>query len=76
MTDGGVGRCGHSGRLPSSHTCFNQLDLPEYPSSEVLQRCLLSAIREGFEGFGAHPAALQSWRLAARLTVSLRAGFS
>jgi hypothetical protein len=47
-----VCRCGDSGRLPSSHTCFNQLDLPEYPSSDVLQRCLLSAIREGFEGFG------------------------
>uniref|UniRef100_A0A7S0M233 HECT-type E3 ubiquitin transferase n=1 Tax=Cryptomonas curvata TaxID=233186 RepID=A0A7S0M233_9CRYP len=47
-----IHRCGDSGRLPSSHTCFNQLDLPEYPSSDVLQRCLLSAIREGFEGFG------------------------
>jgi E3 ubiquitin-protein ligase HUWE1 len=47
-----IHRCGDSGRLPSSHTCFNQLDLPEYSSSDVLQRCLLSAIREGFEGFG------------------------
>jgi len=47
-----IHRCGDSGRLPSSHTCFNQLDLPEYPSLEVLQRCLLAAIREGFEGFG------------------------
>lgn len=39
-------------RLPSAHTCFNQLDLPEYPSEEILREKLLTAIREGSEGFG------------------------
>jgi len=39
-------------RLPSAHTCFNQLDLPEYPSEEVLRQKLLQAVRDGHEGFG------------------------
>lgn len=39
-------------RLPTAHTCFNQLDLPEYESLEVLQERLLIAIREGNKGFG------------------------
>ncbi|BFI34167.1 E3 ubiquitin-protein ligase HUWE1 [Marchantia polymorpha subsp. ruderalis] len=39
-------------RLPSAHTCFNQLDLPEYASKEQLQERLLLAIHEGSEGFG------------------------
>jgi E3 ubiquitin-protein ligase HUWE1 len=39
-------------RLCSAHTCFNQLDLPEYASKEELQERLLFAIREGSEGFG------------------------
>uniref|UniRef100_A0A7S0HI01 HECT-type E3 ubiquitin transferase n=1 Tax=Hanusia phi TaxID=3032 RepID=A0A7S0HI01_9CRYP len=47
-----IHRCGDKKRLPSSHTCFNQLDLPEYSSEEELSRYLLSAVREGFEGFG------------------------
>jgi len=38
--------------LPSSHTCFNQLDLPEYPTREMLREKLLLAITEGKEGFG------------------------
>jgi E3 ubiquitin-protein ligase HUWE1 len=38
--------------LPCAHTCFNQLDLPEYRSEEELQERLLLAIREGGEGFG------------------------
>ena len=25
-------------RLPTAHTCMNQLDLPEYPSEEILKR--------------------------------------
>nr|GEW74196.1 E3 ubiquitin-protein ligase UPL1-like [Tanacetum cinerariifolium] len=36
-------------RLPSAHTCFNQLDLPEYKSKEQLQERLLLAIHEGSE---------------------------
>ncbi|CAK0888916.1 unnamed protein product [Prorocentrum cordatum] len=39
-------------RLPSAHTCFNQLDLPEYPSEEVLREKLVQAVSEGHEGFG------------------------
>ncbi|CAI5756548.1 unnamed protein product [Candida verbasci] len=39
-------------RLPSSHTCFNQIDLPAYDSYEVLRGSLLMAITEGHEGFG------------------------
>ncbi|KAA8527075.1 hypothetical protein F0562_008696 [Nyssa sinensis] len=39
-------------RLPSAHTCFNQLDLPEYTSKDQLQERLLLAIHEASEGFG------------------------
>lgn len=39
-------------RLPSAHTCFNQLDLPEYSHKEQLQERLLLAIHEASEGFG------------------------
>ncbi|WOL02486.1 E3 ubiquitin-protein ligase [Canna indica] len=38
--------------LPSAHTCFNQLDLPEYTSKEQLQERLLLAIHEANVGFG------------------------
>lgn len=39
-------------RLPTAHTCFNQIDLPEYQSYTKLRNALLLAIREGHEGFG------------------------
>ncbi|CDH93242.1 HECT-type E3 ubiquitin transferase [Caenorhabditis elegans] len=39
-------------RLPAAHTCFNQLDLPQYESYEKLRQSLLLAIRECTEGFG------------------------
>jgi len=38
-------------RLPSGHTCFNQLDLPEYPAKEIMHERLLTAIKET-KGFG------------------------
>eukprot|EP00927_Polykrikos_kofoidii_P059302 TRINITY_DN54492_c0_g1_i1.p1 TRINITY_DN54492_c0_g1~~TRINITY_DN54492_c0_g1_i1.p1 ORF type:complete len:1400 (-),score=242.58 TRINITY_DN54492_c0_g1_i1:173-4372(-) len=38
-------------RLPTAHTCFNLLMLPEYEDHEKLQRLLVSAI-ENAEGFG------------------------
>lgn len=38
--------------LPTAHTCFNQLDLPQYQSEEILKEKLLIAIKEGSEGFG------------------------
>ena len=43
---------GGSTRLCSAHTCFNQLDLPEYSSAEELKERLLTAIHEGGTGFG------------------------
>ncbi|KAK9246420.1 hypothetical protein V1506DRAFT_457070 [Lipomyces tetrasporus] len=43
---------GHKDRLPSSHTCFNQLDMPEYESYDALRNAVLLAITEGREGFG------------------------
>lgn len=43
---------GDTDRLPTAHTCFNQLDLPEYENKEILKERLLMAIREGTEGFG------------------------
>ncbi|KAI8788064.1 apoptosis-resistant E3 ubiquitin protein ligase 1 [Biomphalaria glabrata] len=38
--------------LPSSHTCFNQLCLPDYDTMETFHRMLLIAINEGNQGFG------------------------
>ncbi|KAG8879106.1 hypothetical protein FRB97_002021 [Tulasnella sp. 331] len=43
---------GELDRLPSAHTCFNQIDLPQYTSYEKLRIQLLLAINEGGEGFG------------------------
>jgi E3 ubiquitin-protein ligase HUWE1 len=39
-------------RLPSAHTCFNQLDLPAYESYDQLKNALLIAIKECNTGFG------------------------
>uniref|UniRef100_A0A1B6DRZ8 HECT-type E3 ubiquitin transferase n=1 Tax=Clastoptera arizonana TaxID=38151 RepID=A0A1B6DRZ8_9HEMI len=39
-------------RLPSAHTCFNQLDLPVYETYTKLRNNLLKAIHECSEGFG------------------------
>jgi len=39
------------GSLPVSHTCFNNLVLPDAKSYQELERVLLIAIREGSEGF-------------------------
>ncbi|KAI5951781.1 TOM1 [Candida jiufengensis] len=43
---------GTTDRLPSSHTCFNQIDLPAYENYETLRGSVLMAITEGHEGFG------------------------
>jgi E3 ubiquitin-protein ligase HUWE1 len=43
---------GNKERLPSSHTCFNQLDLPEYESYEGLRSQLVKAITAGSDYFG------------------------
>lgn len=39
-------------RLPQSHTCMNQLDLPEYKTKEEMKDKLLQAISWGTTGFG------------------------
>lgn len=39
-------------KLPTSHTCFNQLDLPEYDSYEQLRQQLYTAVTAGNEYFG------------------------
>ena len=38
-------------RLPTSHTCFGILMLPEYSSYQVLKEKLICAIQH-YEGFG------------------------
>jgi len=38
-------------RLPAGHTCFNLLDLPEYPSKDILLDRVVYAIKNT-EGFG------------------------
>ncbi|GFF37247.1 E3 ubiquitin-protein ligase TOM1-like [Aspergillus udagawae] len=43
---------GNKDRLPSSHTCFNQLDLPEYDSYETLRQRLYTAMTAGSDYFG------------------------
>jgi ubiquitin-protein ligase E3 A len=40
-----------SDRLPTAHTCFNHLLLPEYSDKEKLRVCLMTAINNA-EGFG------------------------
>ena len=42
---------GHSDRLPTAHTCFNHLLLPQYESFQALQNRLQLAIANA-EGFG------------------------
>jgi hypothetical protein len=37
--------------LPSSHTCFGQLVLPNYSSVEILHEKMMMALQEGHEGF-------------------------
>lgn len=43
---------GNPNRLPAAHTCFNQLDLPEYTSYEQLVSALTTAVNECSTGFG------------------------
>jgi E3 ubiquitin-protein ligase HUWE1 len=38
--------------LPTSHTCLNQLELPEYTSKEQMKRSLEIVLELGTEGFG------------------------
>ncbi|GAA6031536.1 hypothetical protein JCM8097_006506 [Rhodosporidiobolus ruineniae] len=46
-----IHKAGGKGSLPTAHTCFNQLDLPDYESYESFCRQLRTAITEGATGF-------------------------
>ncbi|CBQ68081.1 probable ubiquitin-protein ligase [Sporisorium reilianum SRZ2] len=46
-----IEKSGDVNQLPKSHTCFNRIDLPPYPSFETLESKLALAIEEGM-GFG------------------------
>lgn len=47
-----ISRMGGDGdRLPTAHTCFNHLLLPQYSSKEVLRQRLECAL-DNAEGFG------------------------
>jgi hypothetical protein len=37
--------------LPSAHTCFNRIDVPDYPTAEMLREKLMLAITYGNKGF-------------------------
>jgi ubiquitin-protein ligase E3 A len=39
-------------RLPTAHTCFNYIVLPDYKSKDQLRSKLAKAIELGGEGFG------------------------
>ncbi len=39
-------------QLPKAHTCFNQLDLPQYKDRKTMEKQLHIAITWGAEGFG------------------------
>ena len=39
------------GQLPRAHTCFNQLDLPDYPTAEILREQLDFAVKNAGGGF-------------------------
>lgn len=47
-----IHRAEGGGRLPTAHTCFNQLDLPEYESEDLMRHKLVQAVNEAHEGFG------------------------
>ncbi|CAE7917480.1 UPL2, partial [Symbiodinium sp. KB8] len=44
-------RGGGDDQLPLAHTCFNQLELPDYSSEEVMKQRLLTAINFGMDAF-------------------------
>jgi len=48
----GIHKAYDTSLLPTAHTCFNQLDLPDYESEDKLREMLLIALRHGSEGFG------------------------
>ena len=61
-------------RLPSAHTCFNHLLLPEYTTKSKLKAQLLKAVSRAATSSDRRPAAakLESWRWRARRGPGLR----
>uniref|UniRef100_A0A7S3JYV2 HECT-type E3 ubiquitin transferase n=1 Tax=Aureoumbra lagunensis TaxID=44058 RepID=A0A7S3JYV2_9STRA len=47
-----ISRSGAVHQLPSSHTCFSHLVLPDYNDIDILRKKLLIALSESSEGFG------------------------
>ena len=47
-----ISRSGSTDSLPTTHTCFNQIDIPPYESYEKLNEKLTMAIYCGYKGFG------------------------
>ncbi|GAA5823738.1 hypothetical protein JCM11251_003273 [Rhodosporidiobolus azoricus] len=52
ITKFSIHKAGGTNSLPTAHTCFNQLDLPNYDSYEQFVKQLRTAITEGSQGFG------------------------
>ncbi|GAA6015032.1 hypothetical protein JCM10207_008710 [Rhodosporidiobolus poonsookiae] len=51
VTKFSIHKAGGVDKLPSAHTCFNQLDLSDASSYEAFRRQLMTAITEGATGF-------------------------
>ena len=49
-----ISKVSNKNALPVAHTCFNQIDLPEYDSKIILKEKLEKAITEGAIGFFLH----------------------
>lgn len=47
-----IHRVNETNRLPTAHTCFNQLDLPAYKTRQELEEKLSLAVQEAYCGFG------------------------
>ncbi|GAA5889273.1 hypothetical protein JCM6882_000692 [Rhodosporidiobolus microsporus] len=52
VTKFSIHKAGGQNSLPTAHTCFHQLDLPNYDSYEQFVKQLRTAITEGSQGFG------------------------
>ena len=52
LTKSNIHKDPSTNRLPTSHTCFNQLDLPAYESFEVMKHNINTAISLGADYFG------------------------
>jgi hypothetical protein len=49
---GGVDAASAKNRLPNPHTCFNHVDIPDYPSVDHMESKFLTAMGAQLKGFG------------------------